>query len=185
MANTPTAPANGSWRHQLVGGLTGDVLEIGVGSGTNLPYYRAAAGVWAIEPDAERAAKAEERIRAAHVPIVVKVGSAESLPFEDARFDNVVSSLVFCSVADPEQALAEVRRVLKPGGALHMVEHIRPSSSAVAALFSGITPLWSRVAHNCHLDRPTIDLLRTHGWTVQIHRRRTVFVHLTATPPTH
>ncbi|MBK8051385.1 MAG: class I SAM-dependent methyltransferase [Anaerolineales bacterium] len=183
MANTTTLRAKGSWREQLVRDLTGDVLEIGVGSGANLPLYRAAAGVWAIEPDATLAAKAESRRGETSVPIVVKVGAAESLPFEDARFDHVVSSLVFCSVADPERALGEIRRVLKPDGALHMVEHIRPTTSAVAAVFSAVTPIWSRVAHNCHLDRPTIDLLRGHGWTVHLHRRRTVFVHVTAIPP--
>jgi ubiquinone/menaquinone biosynthesis C-methylase UbiE len=92
----------------------------------------------------------------------------------------VVSSLVFCSVADQTVALREIRRVLKPGGTLHMVEHVRPQTRWLATFFSAITPWWRQIAHNCHLDRSTIDVLQREGWHVQIHRRRAMFVRMSA-----
>ena len=174
-------PRFSRWRVHLVQDLVGDILEIGVGSGANLPYYRQARHLWAIEPDPASAAQAQQMASRAAVPVIVKVAPAEHLPFEDAFFDHVVSSLVFCSVTDPPAALAEVRRVLKPGGTLHMVEHVRPDAAWLAWLFGSVTPAWSRVAHNCHLDRPTVDLLQENGWKVQVHRRRGVFVRLSAT----
>ena len=79
-----------------------------------------------------------------------------------------------------QQALAEIGRVLKPAGTLHMVEHIRPGNRGLATVFGAVTPAWSRIAHNCHLDRPTVDLLREAGWEVELLRRRTVFVKLRA-----
>ena len=169
-----------SWRAGLVQDLTGVVLEIGVGTGQNLPFYRKAEKVWAIEPDPERAAAAQRMGARAAVPIQVRTAAAESLPFDAAAFDHVVSSLVFCSVAEPPRALAEIDRVLKPGGTLHMVEHIRPDAGWLAAVFSAVTPAWSRIAHNCHLDRPTVELLRTAGWEVELLRTRLVFVKLQA-----
>lgn len=171
------------WRETLVAGLTGDILEIGVGEGANLPYYRRANHVWAIEPDAERAQRAREAAARAVIPVTIDVAGAERLPHPDNAFDHVVSSLVFCSVYDPVQALHEIRRVLKPGGTLHMVEHVRPQTRWVAALFGAITPWWRRIAHNCHLDRATIEVLEREGWQVQIHRRRAMFVRLSATLP--
>ena len=171
------------WRERLVQELPGEVLEIGAGSGANLGLYRRAAHVWAIEPDAERAAAAAQAAARAAVPVEVRVASAEALPFDDAAFDHVVSSLVFCSVTDPPQALAEIERVLRPGGVLHMVEHVRPATPPLAWAAGAVTPAWSRLAGNCHLDRPTLDLLRSQGWQVQLHRRIGLFVRLTATRP--
>lgn len=171
------------WRQRMVQGLTGDVLEIGVGTGTNLPLYRAATHVWGIEPDAERARQAEQAARRASVPVTLKVAGAEALPFDDASFDHVVSSLVFCSVTDPQRALAEVQRVLRTGGVLHMMEHVRPQTPWLAALFGAITPTWSRWENNCHLDRPTVELLTAAGWQVHIHRRTAMIVRLSARHP--
>jgi ubiquinone/menaquinone biosynthesis C-methylase UbiE len=170
-----------NWRQQLVRDLTGEVLEIGVGSGANLEHYLRATHVWAIEPDAEQAKKAAAAGAHAAVPVEVRVAPAEALPFSDHSFDHVVSSLVFCSVTNPVKALAEIGRVLRPGGVLNMVEHVRPAFPPLALVASLATPAWSRIAHYCHLDRTTVDLLQNQGWSVEIHQRWFhIFLHLSA-----
>ena len=168
------------WREQLVGELDGVVLEIGVGGGANLPRYRRAAAIFAIEPNHASAQQAHLTAQRCAIPISVKVAVAEELPFADASVDHVVSSLVFCSVADQRRALREIRRVLRPSGVLHMLEHVRPAEPLLAAAASSVTPYWSRIAHNCHLDRPTLDVLRSEGWRVRVLRRLGVFVRIEA-----
>jgi ubiquinone/menaquinone biosynthesis C-methylase UbiE len=180
---TSTISAMRNWRPHLVQDIPGEVLEIGVGSGANLPLYRRAAHVWGIEPDVEAAAEAARVAAAAAVPVEVRVASAEALPFDDNAFDHVVSSLVFCSVTDGPQALREIERVLRPGGVLHMLEHVRPSIAPLGWLADVVTPAWRRMAGNCHLDRRTVELLRAQGWQVQVHRRIGIFVRLNATKP--
>ncbi len=169
-----------NWRSRLVENLQGNVLEIGVGEGDNLRHYRHASHVWGIEPDAERVALAQKSAATAVVSVTIDQGVAEQLPYADAHFDHVVSSLVFCSVTDQHVALAEVARVLKPGGVLHMVEHIRPRTPLLAWLADRLTPWWSRIENNCHLNRPTLDVLGASGWRVTIHRRRFMLVRLSA-----
>lgn len=172
------------WRARLVENVAGEVLEIGVGGGSNLPHYRAATSVWAIEPDPLRAEEARVLARRTAeklgIPVQVDVAAAENLPYDSQRFDAVISSLVFCSVTDQGRALAEIERVLRPGGVLWMVEHVRPQTPALAWLATVVTPRWRRIAHNCHLNRPTIEVLRTSGWEVEVIRRRGVFVKLRA-----
>ncbi len=168
------------WRKRLVADLTGDVLEIGVGEGENLAHYAKARQVWAIEPDATRAEAARAVAGKLTIPITIDTAGAEALPYRDHSFDHVVSSLVFCSVNDQTQALREVRRVLRPGGVLHMVEHVQPETKWLAAFFHALTPWWQGVAHNCHLDRPTLNTLEQLGWQVTVHRRRAMFVRLSA-----
>lgn len=170
-----------NWRSRLVGDLAGDVLEIGVGTGENLPFYRTATHVHAIEPDAERAAWAKRTaLDSAAVPVAVEVAPAEELPYPDNRFDHVVSSLVLCSVSDQHVALAEIARVLKPDGTLHLVEHVRPHTPPLAWLFDRLTPWWSRVENNCHLNRRTVQTLRSTGWRVDVHRRLAFLVRMSA-----
>ncbi|HRJ41966.1 MAG: methyltransferase domain-containing protein [Caldilineaceae bacterium] len=175
---------SGGWRARLVETVTGDVLEVGVGTGANLPYYRVAASVSAIEPDPGRAGKARRAAQKAAeqlgIPVQVEVAPAEDLPFADATFDAAVSSLVFCSVAEPGQALAEIERVLRPGGVLWMIEHVRPQTPFLARLATFATPGWRRIAHNCHLDRPTLEILQETGWQVEVLRRRGVLVKIRA-----
>jgi len=180
MTRSPQPTSLWRWRARLVADLPGHILEIGVGEGVNLPYYRQAAHIWAIEPDPERAQRARSVAATCAIPVTIDVAGAERLPYPDAAFDHVVSSLVFCSVTDQTGALREIRRVLKPEGTLHMVEHVRPQTRWLAALFSAITPWWRTIAHNCHLDRPTIAVLQREGWQVQVHRRRAMFVRISA-----
>ena len=111
----------------------------------------------------------------------MREAAAEALPFDDDTFDHVVSSLVFCSVTEPRQALAEIERVLRPGGTLHMLEHVRPKTAPLGCLAAAVTPVWSKAAGNCHLDRMTVELLKQEGWKVQVRRRVGVFVRMDAT----
>lgn len=172
-----------SWRGRLVENLSGSVLEIGVGAGENLRYYRRADVIHAIEPDAERARQAEDVAAAVThgIPIHIQVAPAEELPYADSMFDVVVSSLVFCSVTDQDRALAEIERVLRPEGVLWMVEHVRPKTPILAQFAAAVTPQWRKIAHNCHLDRPTLSVLERRGWRVDVLRRRGVFVKVRAT----
>jgi len=140
------------WRQWLTGGAHGRVLEVGSGTGRNLPGYPAGTRVVAVEPS--RDALRRSRARAGdRVPLVR--ASAEALPFREGAFDTVVSGLVFCSVPDPMRGLAEVRRVLKEAGQLRMIEHVRSTSRTGAALQDFIQPAWTRVAGGCHPNRDT------------------------------
>ena len=173
--------SSATWRPNLVKNLTGDVLEIGAGTGENFAHYGAGAKVWAIEPDPVRAHMAQVAAQKLGLAIQVDVAPAEDLPYAAASFDHVVSSLVFCSVADQRVAFGEVARVLRPGGILHMIEHVRPANPILGWVTAVVTPPWSRIAHNCHLDRPTLAVLAELGWTVEVLKRRSVFVKLRAT----
>jgi ubiquinone/menaquinone biosynthesis C-methylase UbiE len=138
------------WRRWLVGGAEGLTLEVGCGTGRNLPLYPTSARVIGLEID--RAVLAAARRRAGRVPLVV--GRAEALPFRDGQFDTVVSGLVFCTVRDPHAGLAEVRRVLQPGGQLRMMEHVR-YDSALGRVQDLAQPVWTAIAGGCHPNRNT------------------------------
>jgi len=112
-------------RERLLRGLTGHVLDVGAGTGANLPYFKHEARVVAAEPDPAMRAKLERKLAQPTVPVEVSNATAESLPFPDATFDAVVFTLALCTVADPNEALAQARRVLKPGGRLVVLEHVR------------------------------------------------------------
>ena len=144
----------GNRRHELLSGLEGTVLEIGAGTGLNLPHYERATKVVAVEPDASMARRLPARAAEASVPVEIVTGSAEELPFPDGAFDTVVVTFVFCSVEDPAAALGEIRRVLSPGGRLVLLEHVRGEDS-LARWQDRFTPLHRKVAGNCHLNRDT------------------------------
>jgi len=151
------------WRRQLVDGAAGRTLEVGCGTGRNLPLYPAGLEVIGIDPDL--AALRYARRRAPRVPLLA--ARAEALPFRPGTFDSVVSSLVFCSVADPEQGLAEIRRVLRPGGELRMLEHVRHPQPRWAALQDLIQPAWTKVAGGCHPNRATENAVEQAGFRIE------------------
>jgi ubiquinone/menaquinone biosynthesis C-methylase UbiE len=158
----------GRWRDWLVSGARGRTLEVGCGTGRNLPRFGAEVRLVAVDPSREALAKA--RRRAPNVPLVR--ASAEALPFKAERFDTVVSSLVFCSVPNPHQGLAEVRRVLSGGGRLRMIEHVRSTSRWGAKWQDWIQPAWTAVAGGCHPNRDTEAAVEQAGFEIEAEGRQ-------------
>jgi ubiquinone/menaquinone biosynthesis C-methylase UbiE len=156
------------WRSWLAGRARGRTLEVGCGTGRSLPYYPPDARVVGVDPalDVLRAA----RRRASGVPLVV--ARAEALPFREGAFDTVVSGLVFCSVSDPARGLAEVRRVLAPGGWLRMVEHVRSRSPLAARFQDLVQPAWTLFAGGCHPNRDTERDVEAAGFAIDEDGRR-------------
>jgi ubiquinone/menaquinone biosynthesis C-methylase UbiE len=156
------------YRQRVVGMAVGEVLEIGVGSGLNLPLYGAGVrSVVGVEPSAELLDRARRRAAAAAVPVELIGSSAEVLPLADASVDTIVSSWTLCTIPDIARALAEARRVLRPGGAFLFVEHGRAPESGVARWQDRLDPLWRRLAGGCHLNRPIDALLCAAGFSIQ------------------
>lgn len=155
-------------RRRLLAAAHGAVVEIGAGYGATFPFYPSAVtGVLALEPDPTLRELALAAAAGAPVPVTVEDGVAESLPAADASVDVVVSSLVLCSVADQSAALAEVVRVLRPGGLLLFYEHVRSAHRLLAAAEDLVTPLWSRMAGGCHPNRDTAAVIAGAGLNVQ------------------
>ncbi|HWQ27739.1 MAG TPA: methyltransferase domain-containing protein [Dehalococcoidia bacterium] len=161
-------------RARLLGPLEGAVLEIGAGTGANLPYYAHAARVIATEPDPYMLRRARERLRELNHPAIdLRLASAEALPFPDASFDHVVATLVFCTVPDPEPALREVCRVLKPDGRFHFVEHVR-ADGVVGRAQDLIRPVWKFFAAGCVINRRTAELIERAGFAIESLERRSL-----------
>jgi ubiquinone/menaquinone biosynthesis C-methylase UbiE len=139
------------------------VIEIGSGTGASLPYYERARRVVAVEPDASMAKRLPARLQEARVPIEVVTARAEALPFPDESFDAAVAAFVLCSVEDQSSVLAEARRVLRPGGKLVLLEHVR-GEGRVARWQERLTPLHRKLAGNCHLNRDTRAAVAAAGF---------------------
>jgi ubiquinone/menaquinone biosynthesis C-methylase UbiE len=151
-------------RERLVAGARGRVLEIGVGSGLNLPFYsREVEVLLGLDPSRALLEMAKRHASWVHFPVELCEGSAEDIPLENEAVDQVVMSWTLCSVADPGRALAEIRRVLRPGGTLLFVEHGRAPEPGVARWQDRLTPVWRRLAGGCHLNRPIGHLVRESG----------------------
>jgi ubiquinone/menaquinone biosynthesis C-methylase UbiE len=150
-------------RARMLAPVAGDVLEIGPGPGLNLPFYTDVVDSLTLaEPEDPMADRLERRLagsgRAGRAGRVVRA-PAESLPFADASFDYAVATFVLCTVDSPERALAELRRVLRPGGTLVFMEHVRSLDPRLAAWQDRLLPLWVRFAHGCRCNRPTPDTI--------------------------
>ncbi len=160
----------GLWRlrQKLLRGLRGWVLELGVGTGRNLPLYPPRVEYLAgIDPDEVMLNQAEERARKVPFPVDLILTSAEDLPFEEDSFDAVAATLVFCTIPDPPRALQEVRRVLKPNGSFSLLEHVKMKQQPIAWMQEKATPLWKHLAGGCHLDRDTLGVVRAGGFEVE------------------
>ncbi len=158
----------GRWRQVLVEGARGRTLDIGCGTGRNLPLYRPGVRVIALDPDRDALNRARQR--SPEVPLVR--GTAEQLPFRDGAFDTVVSGLVFCSVRDPARGLAEVKRVLRADGRLRMLEHVRAQGQLAARFQDIVQPFWTWLAGGCHPNRDTERAVEESGFSIDDQGRR-------------
>jgi ubiquinone/menaquinone biosynthesis C-methylase UbiE len=155
-------------RKRVIGAAEGRILEVGIGSGLNLPLYGPSVrSVIALEPSPELLRMARERGIAASVPVTFLEASAETVPLDTNSIDTVVTTWTLCTIPDAPRALAEMRRVLKPGGSLLFVEHGRAPEPGVARWQDRIDPLWSRIAGGCHLNRKMDDLVTGNGFRIE------------------
>lgn len=154
-------------RERACTGLHGRVVEVGFGSGLNIPYYPAeVSAVEAIEPADTGWSLAGKRLAATGVPIERKGLDGQSLPLADDSCDAALSTFTLCTIPDVEAALREIRRVLKPGGQLHFLEHGLAPDESVRRWQHRLEPMQKRLFGGCHLTRPVADLLTKAGFTI-------------------
>jgi SAM-dependent methyltransferase len=164
----------GQQRDELLAGLSGRVLEIGAGNGMNFQHYPPAVDeVIALEPEAYLREKARQAAKDAPVRVSLGDAAAYPLPLEAASVDAAVASLVLCTVPSQASALAELRRVLKPGAELRFLEHVRSDRPRKAGLEERLDRwgIWPRIAGGCHCARDTIGAIEAAGFTVERVRR--------------
>lgn len=155
-------------RDRLLDGLTGRVIEVGAGPGTTFRHYPHTVGeVIAVEPEDRLRAHAERTASEVPVAITVVAGHAEELPAADGSMDAAVTSLVLCSVPAPATALAQIARVLKPGGEFRFYEHVRSPRHVVGLAQDLIAPLWALAAGGCHPNRDTAAAIRSAGFRIE------------------
>lgn len=154
-------------REHQIAQAHGRVLEIGIGSGLNLPFYRRDIElVVGVDPSLELLTMARKHTAWVHFPVKLLHGPAETLQIEDQSIDSVVITWTLCSVADPGLVLAEARRVLRPGGSLIFVEHGRAPEAGIRRWQDRLTPAWRKLAGGCHLNRPIDGLITEAGFAI-------------------
>ena len=155
-------------RRRVCEGLTGDVVEIGFGSGLNVPFYPATiTRVAAVEPADLSWTLAAKRVGVSSVPVERSGLDGQSLPFADDSFDAALSTWTLCTIPDVAAALLEIRRVLKPGSSLHFLEHGLAPDEGVRRWQRRLDPLEKRIAGGCHFTRPIVDLLTSAGFVIK------------------
>jgi ubiquinone/menaquinone biosynthesis C-methylase UbiE len=154
-------------RRRVCAGLTGEVVEVGFGSGLNVPFYPTdVTHVAAIEPSDLGWQLAQKRLRSAPVPVVRSGLDGQQLPFQDNAFDSALSTWTLCTIPDVATALRELRRVLKPGGALHFVEHGLAPDETIRRWQHRMDPLQQHLFGGCHLTRQIAGLIKDSGFTI-------------------
>ena len=155
-------------RVELLAGAAGRVVEVGAGNGINFPHYpHSVSEVIAVEPEPYLRSQAEKAAPSAPVPVRVTPGLADALGLDPASVDAVVACGVLCSVPDQAAALAEFRRVLRPGGELRFYEHVRSRRPGFARWQSRVDPLWTRMFGGCHADRDTLGAIERAGFRLE------------------
>ena len=163
------------YRRSAMEGLSGRVLEIGFGSGLNIPHYPGAVTeVLAVEPAATARRIAEGRIAAASVPVVHVGLDGQAVDLPDASCDSALCTFSLCTIPDPGRALGEVARILVPGGRLHVLEHGRAPEPGIARWQRRIDPIERRIADGCHLSRDPVALLEAAGFSLERCEQRYV-----------
>jgi ubiquinone/menaquinone biosynthesis C-methylase UbiE len=183
----PKFEAQGAAEHrdETLAGLVGRVVEVGAGTGINFVHYpEAVTEVVAVEPEPYLRALASQAASSAGVAVTVLTGVADHLPVEDASCDAGVASLVLCSVPDQAAALAELRRVIRPGGELRFFEHVVANKPGFARFQRAIDVVWPSVSGGCHASRSTLDAIGAAGFEVERVRRFAFRPSLLTTPAT-
>ena len=155
-------------REAVIPAATGRTLEIGMGSGLNLPLYGPEIlSVTGLDPSDTLLAMAGRVERGGDLEVELIPGQAEAMPFDDMSFDSVVSTWTLCSVDDPAAVMEEIRRVLKPAGRLVFVEHGRAPAASTGRWQDRLTPLWRKMAGNCHLNRDMVAVIGGAGFDLE------------------
>lgn len=159
-------------RDRLLTGLTGRIVELGCGNGLNFAHYPATVTeVLAIEPDDVLRERAGRSAAEASVPVTVISGQGDALPADDESFDAAVACLVLCSVSKQASTLAELRRMLRPGGELRVLEHVRSARPVLGRLQDLVSPPWQRAFGGCHPNRDTLAAIEAAGFSVRESER--------------
>lgn len=159
-------------RRELLAGSSGRAIEIGAGTGANFAHYpEGIREIVAVEPEPYLRARAASAATDATAPVRVVDAVADELPFEDASFDIAVSSLVLCSVTDQPAALAELHRVLRPGGELRFYEHVRAEDRRLASAQHALDVVWPYLGGGCHASRDTLQAIADTGFAIERIRR--------------
>lgn len=154
------------WRRWATADARGRVLEIGIGTGLNSTYYSSESRIVGFDVDLEMLDEAEKET-CSRPAITLVTADAGDLPFSESTFDSVVGTLVFCTISDPLRALRETRRVMKAGAPLRLVEHVRARNLVLGGIMDVATPLWSRAAGGCHLNRHTLEAVGDSGLKIE------------------
>ena len=168
------AEAKGAAQHrdELLAGLTGRVIEVGAGNGLNFAHYpHTVEHVLAVEPEPLLRALATKAAQRVDISIEVVDSVADALPAGDATFDAGVASLVLCSVANQDRALAELHRVIRPGGELRFYEHVRAETPGLAGVQRAVDVFWPLCGGGCHTSRDTVSAIERAGFDIVTSRR--------------